>query len=113
MENRKSVSNLYNHHVKFVDKESKKVKSCPDPEEAKVAVEVVVVVVVVVVEGLTTAMVTTTAVKITAVQITVSSRSGERHLKVRKPQLLKLNVKSFQLKSFLSSINSDIFNIYC
>ena len=44
MENRKSVSNLYNHHVKFVDKESKKVKSCPDPEEAKVAVEVVVVV---------------------------------------------------------------------
>ena len=109
MENRKSVSNLYNHHVKFVDKESKKVKSCPDPEEAKVAVEVVVVVV----EGLTTAMVTTTAVKITAVQITVSSRSGERHLKVRKPQLLKLNVKSFQLKSFLSSINSDIFNIYC
>ena len=110
MENRKSVSNLYNHHVKFVDKESKKVKSCPDPEEAKVAVEVVVVVVV---EGLTTAMVTTTAVKITAVQITVSSRSGERHLKVRKPQLLKLNVKSFQLKSFLSSINSDIFNIYC
>ena len=110
MENRKSVSNLYNHHVKFVDKESKKVKSCLDPEEAKVAVEVVVVVVVV--EGLTTAMVTTTAVKITAVQITVSSRSGERHLKVRKPQLLKLNVKSFQLKSFLSSINSDIFNIY-
>ena len=47
MENLKAVSNLYNHHVKFVDKESKKVKSCPDPEEAKVAMEVVVVVVVV------------------------------------------------------------------
>ena len=29
MENRKSVSNLYNHHVKFVDKESKKVMPGP------------------------------------------------------------------------------------